>query len=168
MFLSTFFTDRATSLSNGSLSLMEPDLRLQLVELDREVDFVHLIGDHLAELEVPGLRSDDREFVPRDIEGLEKGEAVDVIPVRMADGEERLDRFTRRHQLIAEPPDAGPRVKHNEVVLVQPYFDARGVPAVPDGVFPRRGEGTTRPPEFDFHAPAPSPTWVIELAAYAT
>ena len=120
----------------------------QVTERDREVVGLHLAAeDRLQRLATPG-RAVDVERRAGGVGRDEEREALDVIPVGVAD--EQMDRRSPPPELLGERetelPDPGPRVEY-ENVLPRPDLDARRVASVERRGRARGGDGSAGAPE---------------------
>src|SRR5690348_1055795 len=124
------------------------ELRRQRVQRHREHRRMHLLAEDRLEAHPALLRAPNPHRVARREEGLEVGQALNVIPVRV--GEQNL-RFHRAvlplHQLQPQGPDSGPGVENDEVPARSLHGHARCVAAVTCGVGARRGDRPARPPK---------------------
>ena len=128
--------------------LAELELDRHLVHREREVDRVHLVGESALEGLHRPLWTDHGELRAADEVGSEEGEALDVVPVRVADQEVGVD-WALEH--VAELADAGPAVDDDQVVVAGPDLDAGGVAAEAKGVAAGGRPGAPGTPELDPH-----------------
>ena len=111
-----------------------PELR----ELDREIGVLHLAGEHLAHSVGEAVRRVDVPLIARDEKRGEERQALDVVPMGVADQQVAAKRLLPGlHQLRAEGQRTGAAIEHHERARVRPQLDARGIPPVPDGTWPR-------------------------------
>ncbi len=88
------------------------DLRAELRKLHGKIRVLHLARQYIRQRSVRALWTAHREPVPRHEQRREKWEALDVIPVRVAQENVCRDWFRRaRHQMRAERPRACAAVK---------------------------------------------------------
>ena len=114
---------------------------------------VVLLAEHRLEVHV-ALAREDVDLVARAVERREERQALDVIPVRVADQDRGLAAAVAEaalHQRLAEVADAGAGVDDDRIGVARPDLDTRGVPAVPVGRPPRDGDRATDSPEPDLH-----------------
>jgi len=127
---------------------LEGDLGGELEEGHGEVLAVHLPEDQVLERRdaVAAVKGD---LVSRQIGHVKKREALDVVPVRMADEDVILARASGEfmQQRGAQLAHARPGVEDEDGVPA-PHLDTGSVPAVFHEVFPRRGDGAAGAPEF--------------------
>ena len=125
-----------------------PELQLDrhLIHRQREVDGVHLVGEGALERLHRPLRTDHRQSRAAHEVGTEEREALDVVPVRVADQEVRVDRAG---ELVAELADARSAVDDDQLTVVGADLDAGGVAAVAQRVTAGGRAGASRPPELD-------------------
>jgi hypothetical protein len=83
---------------------------------------------------MPRLRTDYCELVARDERRLEEREALNMIPVGVANGDERADERSCRHELIAKSANACASIENNQVIVVKPDLKAGGVTSIPDSL----------------------------------
>ena len=81
--------------------------------------------------------------------GIEVGEALDVVPVGVADQQVDLP-LVLFDQFFAEGADPGAGID-DEAGFPSPYFDTGRVAAVAHAVWSRNGIGAADPPEGDLH-----------------
>jgi hypothetical protein len=112
-----------------------------------------LLAEHRLEVHVP-LAREDVDAVAGAIERREERQALDVVPVGVAD-EDRglalavLERLL--HEGLAEVADAGARVDDDRRAALRTHLDARRVPAVPVGGSSWDGDRASNSPEPDLH-----------------
>ena len=128
------------------------ELRRELRELDREVGVLHLSGHHLGERAAAAPRRVDHEPRGRREERGEEREALDVVPVGVAQQERRGERpRARAGEGGAERADAGAAVEHEPGAAAGRHLDARRVAAEVRGAGAGRRDGPARAPEADVH-----------------
>ena len=138
-------------LKGAFLEFHEADVGGHVVELNGEVRVFHLAGDDVLELFVEVHGAVDREFVAGDERGHEEGEAVDVVPVGMAEEDVGAHGAAAAHEVEPEFAHARAKVDNEQRAVFGLDFDAGGVAAVANGIRSGRWDGAANPPEFDFH-----------------
>ncbi len=83
--------NRELLLANGA----EINLRLQFIQLDGEIDPVHLVGNDALKVHFPPLGPDNRDLVARDESRLKERKSLDVVPVGMSDQQVRIRAIPR-------------------------------------------------------------------------
>ena len=130
------------------LEVPEKDAGGQFLDGDREIDVVHLRRDHLAHGGIAMGGTEDLAFVPRNIEGREVGDGVNVVPVGV--GYENLKLQPRPappQQVIRQRLDARSRIEDEELAFGELQGHARCVPAIPEGYLAGDGQGSAYAPE---------------------
>src|SRR5439155_3412065 len=93
-------------------------------------------------------RPPDAHRVPRREEGLEVGQPLDVIPVRVRQQDLRVHRAVLLpHELQPQWTDPGARVEDDYAPAGSLHGHARGVPAVAGGMDAGGGDRAPRPPK---------------------
>src|SRR5436309_7306354 len=142
-------------LSDAEEALVElrvVDTAPQLAELDGEVRVLHLPGHRLLEAPLEAARRVDVQLGPGQERGDEEREALDVVPMGVADEEVESHRLGHRpNEVEPEPADAGAAVEDDDGPVGGAYLGARRVAAVDGGRGSRRGDGSSRAPESDLH-----------------
>src|SRR4029078_3968445 len=120
----------------------------ELLDRDREVRVLHLPGERLANRGPQATRAVD---VPLEC-GIEKrseeGQALDVVPVRVADEDvAALGAVTLGQQRLAEAVRARPAVEEDQRPARAAHLDARGVAAIANGAGARLRDRSARAPE---------------------
>src|SRR5262245_59003084 len=110
--------------ARGDLDVTDPQLALdelvvanrgaELLELDGKVGVLHLARERVAQRLAEPARRIDVPLVARHEERHEEGNALDVIPVRMADQDMDEQGPAARHQLAPKNGGAGAHVEDNE------------------------------------------------------
>jgi len=100
---------------NGTFyQLMVSDLCAELVQLYREVGILHLAFESVAQRLAHSLGGVKVPLIASRKERLEERDALDVVPMRMADENVPLKgRRLSRKQMLPEPTDASPAVNDN-------------------------------------------------------
>src|SRR6266571_2823314 len=102
----------------------------------------------------------DGQLCAGNISGGKKGNALDVIPVCMAQEQVRLYRARLRQQRLPQSPDTSASIKNDERIVIEPHFDTGSIATVAHGGGSWCGDGSACPPEPDLHMlalPAPFP-----------
>ena len=109
---------------------------------------IHLSPDHALERAVDTGGTDDRDPVALLVSGHEERNALDVIPMRVADEQVRVQRPALHPLAELDATRARARARiADEKLIGDPYFDARRVTAVLCGGGSRCGDGPARAPE---------------------
>ena len=124
-------------------------LRAHVREMDREARVVHLARERLLEGARHVVAAVEVDDVPRHERGIEEREALDVIPVHVAEEEMRSDRHVLQ-QRLAEEAQARAAVEDEEE-LARPHFHAARVAADADGVRSRARDAAPDAPKGDPH-----------------
>ncbi len=134
------------------VELREVDAAPQLAELHREVRVLHLPGHRLLEAPLEAERRVDVQLGAREERGHEEGEALDVVPVRVADEEVEPDGMGQRPgEVQAELTRARAAVEDDHGAVGGPDLDAGRVAAVHGRLRTGRGDGPTCSPEAYMH-----------------
>ena len=134
------------------VELVEVDARAQVAQLHREVRVLHLARHRLLEPALEAHRRVDVQLGSGQERRDEEGEALDVIPVRVADEEVEAHRLRDRlRQVHAELAGAGAAVEDDHGSVGGAPLPARGITPVPRGVRARRGDRPTSPPDASEH-----------------
>ncbi len=144
------------------LQIMKAHLSAHIGEVDREARIVHLasegllegMGDVIAAVHVKAIALDER--------GREKGKALDVIPMHVAE-KDMGDHRTLIRQALSEQAHAGAAVQDDQG-LAAPHLDTARVPSDLDCVRTRNRDASTNTPEFDEHS---GPLLILGTAARA-
>ena len=132
----------------------------QLIQVDGEIGELHLAGQDVMQRTAAAFGAIDCDGVPFDKGRSEERKTLNVIPVRMAEENVRVDGFLAlRHQLGGQPARTGAAVENKKIAVGSRQLDARGVAA--EVVRARSGSGD-RPsgtPETYFHEPAVPFPW---------
>jgi hypothetical protein len=90
------------------------------------------------------------------IQGLKKGDALNVIPMEMGEKYMGVDGIgaVLEHEALAQIAEAGAAIEDIDA-SVDSHLDAGGISTVPHVLQLRRGGGTTNSPESDLHASLP-------------
>src|SRR5262245_46761517 len=104
--------DRGVGDPKGSFyQLMVSDLCAELVQLYRAVGILHLAFESLAQGLVHAFGRVKVPLIASSKERSEKRDALDVVPMRMADKDVPLKRRPlSREQMLPEPTDASPAI----------------------------------------------------------
>src|SRR3954447_10049969 len=133
--------------------LVVADRGRQLVQRNRKVGELHLTGQHLMQRPAAAFRAIDRYGVLFDKGRAEERKALDVVPVRVADENVRLDGLLALpHQLQGKPVRAGAAVKDQEIAITSGQLNTGGVAAKVVGGRPGRCNRTPRSPKTYPHA----------------
>ena len=124
----------------------------ELLDRHREVGVLHLARERLADRRPEAARTVD---VPLEI-GVEqrrqKRQALDVVPVRVADEDVAAPRAVRLGpQRLPEAMRAGTAIEQQQHAAACAHLDARGVAAIADRARPRLGDRAARAPEAYAH-----------------
>ena len=104
---------RAADLVRSFSELPEGDGGRKLADLDGEVRELHLTGENFGQRMSAPFRTADRDLVPANEERGEEGEALDVIPVRVAEQDHCRDGLRGVcHELRAQRASARPAVEY--------------------------------------------------------
>src|SRR5262245_16539287 len=98
----------------------------------------------------------DGQLGASNIGGSKKGDALNMIPVRMAQEQVRVYRAWLHQQRLTQSPKARASVKDDERVVIEPYFDTGCIATVAHCGGSWCGYRPPCPPEPDLHAPFPS------------
>src|SRR2546422_6007524 len=122
----------------------------QLPQADGKIRTLHLRGENSGQAFSGALEAEDADVVGRIVSGLEEGEPLHVVPVRMGNDQCQVERLAPelRAKRFAERADAGAGVENDEFA-VPAKLDARGIAAIANGV---RSRGRNRAA----HAPEPN------------
>ena len=135
------------------VQLREVDPRAQVAHLHREVRVLHLPGHRFLEAALEAERRVDVQLRARQEGGDEEGEALDVVPVGVAD--EEVQAHGPRHRLGEMQPElarAGAAVEDDDRAVGGTHLDAGGVAAVAGGPRPGRGDRAASAPETHVHS----------------
>src|SRR5438128_11077490 len=99
----------------------------------------------------------DGQLCAGNISGGKKGNALNVIPVCMAQEQVRLYRARLCQQRLTQSTDASASVKNDECIVIEPHFDTGSIATVTHGGGSWSGYGPACPPEPDLHALSPRP-----------
>ncbi len=132
------------------------DLGGELLDRDRKIGVLHLARERLADRRPEAARSVD---VPLEVpleQRRQERQALDVVPVRMADEDMTPARPVRlREQRLAEAVRAGAAIEQDQRAARAAHLDARGVAAVAEGVGPGLRDRAAGAPETDAHPDLP-------------
>ncbi len=131
------------------------DRGAEVEELDREVRVLHLARERLVDRRVEPPGPVHVPHVAGHEQRREERQALDVVPVRVADEEVPVDPATGPHELLAQLVDAGPAVEHEQRAGVGAHRHARRVAAVADRRRARLGDRAPSSPERDLHSDSP-------------
>ena len=134
------------------IALDELHLRRHVAQADGKVRGVGLVGERGLQRFRRASRPNDRQMGAGNERRQKKRKPLDVVEVSVRDQQVGLQRLGRAEG-AAELGDPRPRVDHQQVVLLVPDLDARGVAAVAQGPASRRGSRAPRAPELDPHRP---------------
>jgi len=95
----------------------------------REVGLRHNPGKHGFNVLLSKRASLHLDFASRKINGFEKGETHEVIPVCMGEDDVALVTALFDH-LVSEPSNTGPCIHDDETIVFCPDFQACGIAAV--------------------------------------
>ena len=124
------------------------DAGSQLAQLHGEIRVLHLARENFGQRAVGALRRAHYDAIAGFENGREKRESLDVIPMRVAEQDGRGQRFRFvGQQVIAQR--AGTRAAIEDEALPGPcyYFHAGSISSIAGRRRPRRGNGSTSPPE---------------------
>src|SRR5438034_739670 len=121
----------------------------ELAQGHREIRELHLAGERLVERAFP-LRAVEGDRVPRVERRREEREALDVVPVRVAEEDARPDGHPSRER-VTERARAGPAIEDEDVSRPGSHLDARGVAAEANRPGARRWKGAAGAPEPHLH-----------------
>ena len=131
------------------------DLRLQGVEGDREETVAHLVVEGVPQpLHARGVPVNG-ELAGLVVDGAEKGEAKDVVPVDMGDQEVHIETTAVGDELLSQGPDACPCIDDDGSAVSEGEFEAGGVSTVDGGILSGHCDGTSRAPKLDLHTRYP-------------
>src|SRR5262245_45708577 len=137
------------------LELHELDLRRHGMHRNREIRAPHLARDDFFQGQMSMFGAQDGQLCASNIGGGKKGNALNMIPVRMAQEQVCMYRARLRQQRLPQSTDASTRVKDNERVVIEPHFDAGSIATVAHGGGSWCGDRPACPPEPDLHARSP-------------
>src|ERR1019366_5865854 len=118
-------------------------------EVHREVRVIHLPRERLLESPRDVVPAVKMKHVARDERRLEEGEALDVVPVNVAEEHVRREGHLLL-ELLPEETQARPAVE-DEDGLARAHLDAARVAADLDRGRSRRGDAPSDSPESDLH-----------------
>src|SRR5215831_90388 len=125
--------------------LHELDLRRHGMHRNREIRASHLARDDLFQGQVSMFGTQDGQLGASNIGGSKKGDALNMIPVRMAQEQVRVYRAWLRQQRLTQSPDARASVKDDERVVIEAHFDTGSIATVAHGGGPWCGYGPACP-----------------------
>ena len=120
---------------------------------DREIGVFHLPGECVLERFAEALRRVEIPLVAGNEERREERDALDMIPVGVADQHMPARRLAFAHDRLPKLVPARPAVDHEPRARSRPDFDARGVAAVTDRPWSRLRKRPARAPEAHLHCP---------------
>ncbi len=129
----------------------EIKVRFEFVQLDGEIDLLHLVGDDVLQIDLFPVRADNGDLIPGNKCRFEERKSLDMVPMRMSDEDVCFDGLAVCDKVIAEVADAGAGIQDDEFTVVQTEFDRRSIPSVSHGILSRCRDGTAYSPEFQFH-----------------
>jgi L-ascorbate metabolism protein UlaG (beta-lactamase superfamily) len=109
--------------------VMEGNVASQLTEVDREVRWPHEVAEDMAQRPFLLLGPVHLKVTVGHVEGAEKGETLDVVPVDVGDQGGSLKGLAHRMQL-AHAAKAGAQIKNDRILVAHHDTHARGVAAV--------------------------------------
>src|SRR5262245_48459218 len=136
----------------------------QLRQLHRKIGELHLSGQHVPEGPATTLRTTDDEFITRHKQRREKGKALYVVPMRMAEencGAYRLFRFD--HQARPERPRPRSAIENETVAAIRRRFHARRVSSEARRTRSRRRNRASSPPKSQSQLSPPSMRSMVSL-----
>ena len=117
-----------------------------LIERDREVGILHLPGKGLTQGLAEAVRAVDVPFVAGHEQRREERDALDVIPVRMADQDMAARALSAgRDQLLTERVSPSSAIQDYKGVSRRSHLDAWGVSSVTSGARAGLGDRTASP-----------------------
>src|SRR4029450_1609499 len=135
--------------------LPEVDGGRKLADLDGEVRELHLTGKNFGQRMSAPFWTADGDLVPGNEERGEEGEALDVIPMRVAEQDHRRDGLRGVcHELRAQRASTRPAVEYETGPFARRHFHARGIAAEADGPRTGGGDRPPGPPESHSHVPS--------------
>ena len=138
---------------------------LKLIERDREIGVLHLPGQGFAQRLAEPLGSVDVPFAAGDKKRSKKRDALDVIPMGMADQHMPVQALCAvRDQLLTEGMCSGSAIQDNERSACRTYFDARRIAPVPHRARSGCGYRPAGTPEFYAHLCPRCPAYAGKLA----
>jgi hypothetical protein len=130
--------------------IVEVHLGAHLGQVDRETRIVHLSSEGLLEGARDVAAAVQVDLVARDEGRGKEREALDVIPVDVAEEQKSLDGHLAQQLL---PEHAQPRAAiEDDDVLAAAHLEAAGVAAHLDGIGARGRDAAAHPPTGDLHA----------------
>ena len=130
-----------TQLEGALAQVMVANRGAHLAERHREIGVLHLPGERLLEPPATAARRVDVPLVARDEQRREEGEALDVVPMRVADQEVAPDGARPGgDEVLAQVVRARSAVEHDQGPVGSVCLDARGIAAVAQSRGPRPGQ----------------------------
>jgi hypothetical protein len=140
------------------LDIVKIAMRGHLGHVYGEIRVRHLLFNRALKSASSAGRVEYELVVGTVIEGIEEGNALNVVPMKV--GKENVcgDRlFTGFHgQMLAKIAEASAAIKDVHVA-VDAHFDARGIAAVAQIFYLRSRSRAAHPPEFHLHPAVPAP-----------
>jgi hypothetical protein len=137
---------------NSLDEIMVTNRGAQVLEAHGEVRVLHLPPEGILQLLVHTPWPVDVPLALGSEEGREEGEALNVVPVRVADEDMSTQRSgSPREERFAEGVGAGPAVEHDEGAIPGHDFHAGGVAPVAHRRGSRLRDRATRAPEANTH-----------------
>src|SRR5438067_385634 len=120
----------------------------ELLQLDRKVGGLHLSGERLPHRLGEAARRIHVPFVAGDEDRGKERQALDVIPVSMANQQMPPQRlFAALHQLGAKRNRAGAAIEHYDSAGGRPHLDTGGIAAVPESIWTWFGDRPASTPK---------------------
>src|SRR5207237_6419377 len=113
--------------------LMIADRRAELLEAHWKIGVLHLAGERVAQCLAEAARRVDVPFVAGLEQRPEERDALDVVPVGVADQDMAAQRLAAGHKLASENLGAGSHVEDDESPRGRPQLDAGRIPAIAQG-----------------------------------
>jgi hypothetical protein len=127
------------------VDVVEAEGRPHVRQAHREAGVLHLPGERLLERARHLVATVEVDDVPAHERRREEREALDVVPVDVAEEDPRLEGH-RRQQRVSEKPEAGPAVE-DEDPATRAHLDAARVSADLDRRWTGGGDAAADPPE---------------------
>src|SRR3954452_9477586 len=152
-------------IKNAFGEIMIADGSAELLQLDRKVGGLHLSREGLPHRLLEAARRIHIPFVSGNEERGKEWQALDMIPVCMADQQIAAQRpLPALHQLGAKGNRAGASIEHCDRPGGRPHLDTGGVAAVAESTWPWFWDRTTSAPKSHEHDAA----FIDNVLLYAT
>ena len=152
---------RVVEIARGHLDVVDPqpsldqlmiaDRRAELLDAHWKIGVLHLAGERVAQCLAEAARRVDVPFMPGLEQRPEERDALDVVPVGVADQDMAAQLSAAGHQLVSENRGARPHVEHDQRARGRPQLDTGRIPAIAQGPWTRCGDRSARPEEAHLH-----------------